>query len=105
MKFKPKEIQVNLPAVHLFSNEDEIPAMAAAINTIIHGKVKIKYETIGILAGQYCGLFYVQRNNESQELREEFLQMIDQEELSAPLDPVEKMLAEEKESDRDYFDD
>lgn len=80
MKFKPKEIMVNLPAVHLFSSEDEIPALAAAINTIIHGKVKIKCETVGVLGGQHVGLFYIQRNSESQELREEFTRLINQEE-------------------------
>jgi hypothetical protein len=82
MKAKPKEIMVNLPAVHLFATEDEISATAAAINTIIHGKVKIKCETIGILGGQFVGLFYIQRNNESQEMREEFVQLIEQEEIS-----------------------
>ena len=73
---------VNLPAVHLFSTEDEIPALAAAINTIIHGKVKIKCETVGLLGGQHVGLFYVQRNSESQELRDEFIRLINQEEES-----------------------
>lgn len=80
MKVKPKEIMVNLPAVHLFSTEDEIPALAAAINTIVHGKVKIKCEVVGVLAGQFVGLFYVQRNNESQEMRDEFVRMIEIEE-------------------------
>lgn len=82
MKAKPKEIMVNLPAVHLFACEEEIPALAAAINTIIHGKVKIKCETLGVLGGQYVGLFYVQRNNESQEMRDEFMELIEQEELN-----------------------
>lgn len=80
MKVKSKEIMVNLPAVHLFSTEDEIPALAAAINTIVHGKVKIKCEVVGVLAGQFVGLFYVQRNNESQEMRDEFIRLIELEE-------------------------
>ncbi len=82
-KVKPKEIQVNLPAAHLFSTEDEISALAAAINTIIHGKVKIKCESLGVLGGQYVGLFYVQRNNESQEIHDEFMRLIEQEEMVA----------------------
>lgn len=86
MKVKPKEIAVNLPAVHLFVTEDEIPALAAAINTIIHGKVKIKYEALGVLGGQFVGLFYVQRNNESQQLHDEFMELINEEEDAAWLD-------------------
>lgn len=86
MKFKPKEILVNLPAVHLFALEDEVPAFAATINTIVHGKVKIKYELLGSLGGQFVGLFYVQRNNESQQLRDEFMQMINEEEDQKWLD-------------------
>ena len=58
-RVKPKEIMVNLPAAHLFATEDEIPALAAAINTIIHGKVKIKCENLGVLGGQYVGLAMV----------------------------------------------
>lgn len=83
MKFKPKEILVNLPVVHLFGTEDEIPALAAAVNTFIHGKIKIKCETLGVLAGQTVGLFYLQRNHESQELREEFMKMIEAEEMTS----------------------
>jgi hypothetical protein len=84
MKVKPKEIMVNLPAAHLFQNEDEMAQFAAAINTIIHGKVKIKYEVLGTLGGQYVGLFYVQRNNESQEIHDEFMRLIQQEEMPSP---------------------
>lgn len=71
---------VNLPAVHLFASPEEIPELAAAINTIIHGKVKIKCEDLGILGGQHVGLFYIQRNMESQQLHDEFIQMINNEE-------------------------
>ncbi len=98
MKFKPKEIMVNLPAVHLFSTEDEIPALAAAINTIIHGKVKIKCEIVGMLAGQHVGLFYVQRNSESQELRDEFTRLINQEEQNLLDNPPDT------EYDSDHYD-
>ena len=83
LKVKPKEIMVNLPVVLLFKTEGDIPALAAAINTIIFGKVRIKYETLGLLGGQYVGLFYVQRNNESQEIHDEFMRLIEQEEMVA----------------------
>jgi hypothetical protein len=81
MKVKPKEIMVVLPAAHLFQSEDEMASFASAINTIIHGKVKIKYEVLGQLGGQYVGLFYIQRNNESQEIHDEFVRLIEQEEI------------------------
>lgn len=81
MKFKPKEVMVNLPTVLTFANEDEIVQMAAAFNTFVHGKVKMKYEVLGTLGGQFIGLFYIQRNSESQQLHDEFMEMINQEEL------------------------
>lgn len=90
MKFKPKEILVNLPVVHLFASEDEVPTLAAAINTFIHGKVKIKCETLGVLAGQTVGMFYLQRNHESQELREEFMKMIEAEEMISNVELIGK---------------
>lgn len=83
MKISPKEIMVVLPAVHLFNNEEEIPALAAGVNTIIHGKVKIKYETLGHLNGKIAGLFYINRDNDSQSLRDQFMQLIEREELMA----------------------
>lgn len=81
MKFKPKEVLVNLPVVLTFPVEDEIVQMAAAFNTFIHGKVKMKYEVLGTLGGQYVALFYIQRNSESQQLHDEFTQMIEDEEM------------------------
>jgi hypothetical protein len=99
MKFKPKEVMVNLPVVLTFMTEDEIVQMAAAFNTFIHGKVKMKYEVLGTLGGQFVALFYMQRNNESQQLRDEFMELIEAEEireLSAPFDPIEKALEEER---------
>ena len=79
MNIKPKDIRVNLPIVLGFDDPEEIPKFAATINTIIHGKVKIKCEELGVLGAQYMGLFYMQRNNEYQELRDEFIEMIDKE--------------------------
>jgi hypothetical protein len=83
MKFKPKEVLVNLPVVLTFTNEDEVVQMAAAFNTFVHGKVKMKYEVLGTLGGQYVALFYIQRNNESQQLHDEFIAMINAEEEQA----------------------
>jgi hypothetical protein len=84
MKFKPKEVLVNLPTVLTsFQSEEEIVQMAAAFNTFVHGKVKMKYEVLGTLGGQYVGLFYIQRNSESQQLHDEFMEMINQEEIQA----------------------
>ncbi len=80
MKFKPKEVMVNLPTVLTFTHEGEDAALAAAFNTFIHGKVHMKYEPLGMLGGQYVSLFYMQRNNESQQLRDEFMAAILQEE-------------------------
>jgi len=81
-RVKPKEIMVNLPAAHLFATEDEIPALAAAINTILSGKSKIKCEHLGLLNGQYVGLFYIKRDHESQEIHDEFIRLIEQEEMA-----------------------
>jgi hypothetical protein len=82
MKIKPKDIAVNLPAVHLFDGEAEMAIFALAINTIIHGKVRVKYELLGMLGGQCVGLFYLKRNNESQEIHDQFVQLIEEEEMT-----------------------
>ena len=82
MRVKPKDIQVNLPAVLLFDNQDAIAGQASAVNTFIHGKVKIKYEELGTLGGQYVGIFYIQRNDEFAELRESFMTLIENEEIT-----------------------
>lgn len=81
MQPKPKEILVNLPVVLLFPDYHEIPLFASTVNQIIHGKVKVKYEELGQLGGQYVGLFYLQRNQESQEMRDEFMTAIESEEM------------------------
>ena len=80
MKFKPKEVLVNLPTVLTFTHEGEDATLAAGFNTFISGKVHLKYESLGMLGGQYVSLFYMQRNNESQQLRDEFMGAILQEE-------------------------
>lgn len=81
MKVKPKEVMLNLPIALLFSTQDEVAQFAANINTLIHGKVKVKVEDVGVLSGQYVSIFYLQRNNEYSELREEFVQLIENEEM------------------------
>lgn len=74
MKIKPKKVQVNLPIYVLFDTVDELPQFAANINTILHGKQKVKYEEMGAHAGQFIGLFYIDRYEEYFELRE-FVQL------------------------------
>lgn len=98
MKFKPKEVLVNLPVVLTFPVEDEIVQMAAAFNAFVHGKVKMKYEVLGTLGGQYVALFYIQRNSESQQLHDEFTQMIEDEEM-------QQQAGWEREPKDDGFDD
>ena len=81
MKVKPKEVMVNLPVVLTFTHEGEDVALASGFNTFLHGKVKLKYETLGKLNDQYVSIFYLQRNNEYHDLRREFIDMIEQEEM------------------------
>lgn len=83
MRVKPKEVLLNLPTVIMFGDYHEIPNFASNINQVLHGKVKVKYEELGQLAGQYVGIFYLQRNDEFDDLRGSFIQMIEQEELKA----------------------
>jgi hypothetical protein len=82
MKVKPKEVLLNLPVALLFDASDEIAAFAASINTILHGKVRLKAEELGILGGRHVGLFYLQRNNESQQIHDEFMRLIEEEEVA-----------------------
>lgn len=83
MKVKPKEIMVNLPIVLLFEREEEIPLYANAINSIIYGKLRLKYEELGVLGDKHVGLFYIHRTPEYQELRDEFINLIDIEQREA----------------------
>jgi hypothetical protein len=81
VRVKPKEIMVNLPIVLLFNQEEEDAQLAANFNTFIHGKVHLKYETLGVLGGQYVSIFYLQRNDEFSQLREEFMRLIEEEQI------------------------
>ena len=103
MKFKPKEIMVNLPTVLTFQTEDEIVEMASSFNNFVHGKVKMKYEVLGVLGGQHVGLFYIQRNTESQQLRDEFTNAINMEEEAnhAAKNPAPVKVEDDDEEDDD----
>lgn len=81
MNIKPKELIVNLPIVLMFDNSDDISVMVQNINKIIHGKLRLKYDELGLLGAQYVGLFYLYRDQEYHSLRNEFKEMIDKEEL------------------------
>jgi hypothetical protein len=81
MKIKPKEVMVSLPMVVGLDSDDEISRFAANFNIFLHGKVKMKCEVLGLLAGKHMGIFYLQRNDEFSELRNSFMKMIEAEEL------------------------
>jgi hypothetical protein len=81
MKVKPKEVLLNLPVALMFNDSGEIASFAANINTILHGKVRLKFEELGKLGDQFVGLFYLDRNGEYFEIRNEFVQMIEREEI------------------------
>jgi len=81
MKVKPKEVLLNLPIVLLFDDEYKVPEFAANINQLVHGKIKVKYEELGVLGEQCVGLFYLQRDDEFAQLRQEFVELIEQEEI------------------------
>lgn len=80
MNIKPKEILVDLPAVFPFKSEDDVHSFVSAINTIVHGKVKVKYEILGWLDENCMCIVYIQRNFEYQELYNEFIEMIQRQE-------------------------
>jgi hypothetical protein len=82
MKVKPKEIMVNLPIALTFATEDEVGMFAANINTLIHGKVRVKTDVVGTLGGQIVAIFYLQRNDEYSQIREEFCRLIENEEMN-----------------------
>lgn len=82
MKIKPKDLVVNLPIVLMFNQEDEIAQFAANINTIVHGEVKLKTDVLGMLGGQHVAIFYLKRNDEFSELRENFGKLIEDEEIA-----------------------
>ena len=92
MKVKPKEVLLNLPVALLFDEPWEITSFAANINAILHGKVRLKVEELGVLGGRHVGLFYLQRNDESQEIHDEFMRLIEEEEFERHTDTFYKRL-------------
>lgn len=81
MKVKPKEVMLNLPIALLFDTQDEADVFASNINTLINGKVKVKMDNVGLLGGRFVTIYYLQRNDEYSSIREEFLRLIETEEL------------------------
>lgn len=82
MKIKPKEVLINVPVALLFDTEDEAAKFASGLNTIMHGKVKLKYDNLGSLGDKEVVIFYLQRNDEYHIIRDEFVNLIEQEELA-----------------------
>ncbi len=70
MKISPKEVMLNLPVYFSFSNSDKVAEFATNINSILHGKQRIKYDELGIHDGEIVAIFYLYRNDEFTELRE-----------------------------------
>jgi hypothetical protein len=89
-KIKPKEVLVNLPAAHLFNSEEEITNFVFAINSILTGKRRIKYDNLGLLGQQYVAVIYLERNKESQDIHDQFATLIEQEEIAETLVNEEK---------------
>lgn len=100
MKVKPKEVFINVPVVLLFDSEDEAAKFASGVNTIMHGKVKLKYDNLGVLGDKEAVIFYLQRNDEYHSLRDEFVQLIEQEEILKD-QPSLQELQEEKDREND----
>lgn len=82
MKVKPKEVLVNIPVVYTLPDENDNAMLASNFNTFLHGKVRLKYDYLGKLGDQYVSIFYFHRNDEFHELRNSFMEMIEQEEMS-----------------------
>src|SRR5208282_4328461 len=99
MKVKPKEVLLNLPVALLFDEPSEVGAFAANVNAILHGKVRLKAEELGTLGGKHVGLFYLQRNLESQEIHDEFVRLIEMEASGFVLEPELKRDPHERQED------
>jgi len=70
MKIKPKEVMVNLPVYFSFSDSDKVAEFATNINSILHGKQRVKYDELGIHDEQIVAIFYLYRDKEFAELKE-----------------------------------
>ena len=81
MKVKPKQIPLIVPTVAQFDKSDDAIKFAETLNHMVHGKSKMKMEHLGSLAGKEMFLFYFARNAGCQAVRNEFKQLIEQEEV------------------------
>jgi hypothetical protein len=88
MKVKPKSVMLNLPIVLMFNDSGDIPMFAEQINTIINGKIKLKYDVLGELNNQWVVIYYLNRHDEYTELKQSFREMIELEEIEANNRPV-----------------
>jgi hypothetical protein len=79
MATKPKEVLLTVPIVLMFDTLDEISNFAANVNSILHGKSRLKTDELGVLGGREVALFYLERGREYQELRDSFVRLIDEE--------------------------
>jgi len=76
LSVKSKSVLIDLPSVKFFDDKDEIVYFAKVINQFIHGKIKVKCEFLGSIGEKYVGLFYLKRNFESGELKDDVMKMI-----------------------------
>lgn len=96
MKIKPKDVQVNLPCHFEFKDEDECAQMAANINSVLHGRSRVKYDIMGTRGDMVVGLLYLERWGEYLEYRE-FLAEFVVDPPEAP--PTPKLEEPEEEND------
>jgi hypothetical protein len=87
----------------LFDDPMEIANFAANINTILHGKVRLKVEELGVLGGRHVGLFYLQRNSESQQIHDEFIRLIEEEQAAEHPLPEEVEEPEPKQHEQKHM--
>lgn len=76
MKVKSKEVLVNLPCHFEFYNEDECATMAANINSVLHGRQRVKYDIMGKRGDMVVGLLYLDRSKEYLDYRNFILKII-----------------------------
>lgn len=69
MKIKSKKVLIDIPCFQLFDDYHEASIFAQAINEVLHGKEKVKYEEIGMMGSKYVVLFYFHHDKEFIEFR------------------------------------
>ena len=83
MRVKPKEVTLDVPIALIMRDDFEAGKFASNINSVLHGKVKLKTDYVGSLDGGEVFIFYLQRNDEFSELRESFIKLIEEEESNS----------------------